>query len=887
MANSTSTTRFRFWLWLVRAVGVIVPRRLRANWRQEWEAELRHREELLAQWDRLDSLSKLDLLRRSASAFWDALWLQPKRLEDEMFQDLRYGARMLLKHKGFTVIAVLTLALGIGANTAMFSVLNTYLLRPLPYPDSDRIVRIYRTTPNSQSWPLSPGNFFDFRDQNNVFDSMAAFVWDSVSLGEPGALAERVRRVRVTVDYFRALGVRPALGRIFVKEEEEAYSKSGVVILSHPYWMRRFGGDPNVLGRTIQLNAWNAEIVGVMPPGVEDPLLWGNVDMWAPQAFEEDRRSRGSNFLSALGRLKPGVSLEQAQAAMSALAANLAKDHLENSESGLRLEPLQRSRSDEVGRTAMWFTFGLAGFVLLIACANLANLQLVLTSARARDYAVRAALGAGRSRLARQSLTESVVVSIIGGALSLALAYLTVAFINRRLFGALPGAKVTIDFRVFAFALAVSVATGLIFGTVPALLASRADVTQTLRQSARGSTAGRSHHRLRHALIVGEIAFTLVLLTGAGLFLRGLQRFTSVDPGWRVDGLVIAQVALQGPQVVNKDARSAFVRRLEERLAVLPGVESAAISNSQPVTGFTNSSGIVIEGQPEPPAGHWPELSVEGISPGYFKTLGVTLLAGREFDSFDATGKLDKIIINRTTARTFWPNESAVGKRIGPPGARDQWVEVIGVVSDIRFPGALSEPDTRFQGFYPIAASPPWGSVTIALRTSEGAATLAGRLRTAVAEIDPIQSVYEVSAARDHIDQQLGRISLLGALLGAFAALGLTLAAIGIYGVTSYSVAQRTGEIGIRIALGAQRRDVLWLIMKSGARLSVLGAALGVIGGYPLSRFLAASIPTLPTQDPATFVALIMTMLAVSLVACYLPALRATKIEPQEALRHQ
>jgi predicted permease len=890
MADSTHTRRFRFWLWLIRLIGVIVPRRLRADWRREWEAELRHREELLTEWDRLDWRSKLDLLRRSASAFWDALWLQPKRLEDEMFQDLRYSARMLLKHKGFTAIAVLTLALGIGANTAMFSVLNTYLLRLLPYPDSDRIVRIYRTAPQSQSFPHSPANFFDFRDRNDVFDSMAAFVWDSVSLGEPGVLAERVRRVRVTVDYFRALGVRPALGRIFVKEEEESYSRSGVVILSHPYWMRRYGGDPGVLGRMIQLNGWNAEIVGVMPPGVEDPLLWGAVDMWAPQAFEEDRRNRIGHFLSGLGRLKPGVSLEQAQAAMSLLAANLAKEHPENSESGLRLEPLQRSRSDEVSRTAMWFTFGLAWFVLLIACANLANLQLVRASAQSRDYAVRAALGAGRGRLMRQSLTESVVVSMIGGALSLALAYWTVAFINRRLFSALPGAKVTIDFRVFVFALVVSVATGLIFGTVPAWLASRADITQTLRQNARGSTAGRPHHRLRHALIVSQIAFTLALLTGAGLFLRGLQRFNSADPGWRVDGLVIAQVALQGPQVVNQDARATFVRRLEQRLAVLPGVESAAISNSQPVTGFGSGWEIVIEGQPEPPAGQAPIMWLEGISSGYFKTLGVVMLAGREFASSETTsvaGKLDKIIINRTMARAFWPNESAVGKRIGPRIAGNVWVEVVGVVDDMRFPGALREPVTRFQGFYPIAVNPPWGSVTVALRTSEGVATVRERSRTAVAEIDPIQSVFDVSTAREVIDQQLGGVALLGVLLGAFAALGLTLAAIGIYGVTSYSVAQRTGEIGIRIALGAQRRDVLWLILRSGARLSVLGATLGVIGAYPLARFLAASIPTLPTQDPATFIALIITMLAVSLVACYLPARRAAKIEPQEALRYQ
>ena len=874
-------------LWLIRLIGVIVPRRLRRDWRQEWEAEFRYREALLSEWERLSWQTKLDLMRRSLGAFWDALSMQSHRLEDEMFQDLRYGLRMLLKDKGFTAVAVLTLALGIGANTAMFSVLNTYLFRPLPYPDPDRLVRIYRTSVHSQSWPHSPGNFFDFREQNNVFEYMSAFTQLSINLGEPGEPAERVQCITATADYFHALGVQPALGRLFT-EAEEMIPNNGVVILSHPYWQRRFGSDPKIVGRKVLLNGWDAEVIGVMPPGVEHPLLWGTVDMWGPQAFTPEwRKSRDSNYLWAFGRLKPGVSINQAQEAMAVLAANIAKDHPDNQSDSLRLEPLQRSMADDIGRTVMWFTFGLAGFVLLIGCANLANLQLVRTAGRAREFAVRAALGAGRARLLRQSLTESLAASLIGGTFSLLLAQWGVELISRGLFSDLPGAKVTVDYRVFGFALLCSLLTGLVFGTVPAWLASRTDVNQALRQNARGSTVSRSHHRLRHALIVGEVAFALVLLTGAGLFLRGLQRFAHLDPGWKVDGLVTAQVAVQGPNYVNSPQRAAFIQQLEERLHSLPGCRNVAVSASQPVWGFDSSGGVVIEGQPEQPPGQWPEVSFEPVSPGYFETLGVSLLEGRAFTSADTTDRPAVAIINEAMAKRFWPNESAIGKRFSNPAPPRTWREVVGVVNDIRFPANLREPDTRLQAFSPIAWSPPWGSVTVALRTSEGPEGLATALRDAVAELDPIQSVYQVKTARSIVEQGLGSISLLGTLLAAFAALGLALAAIGIYGVTSYSVAQRTGEIGIRMALGAQRGDVLWLVLGKGARLSILGALLGIAGGYPLARLLEMLIPTLPTRDPVAFVVISLTLIVVALVACYLPARRATRVDPMVALRHE
>ncbi len=808
-----------------------------------------------------------------------------------MIQDLRIGLRMLIKDRGFTIVAALTLALGIGANTAMFSVLNTYLFRALPYPESDRLVRVYRTSIHSQSWPHSPGNFFAQREKNNVFDKMVAYTFNSPNLAEPGAPAERLQGIAATADFFPALGVQPALGRVFVPEDHVTSERVGagpVAVISDRFWMKRYGGDPNAIGRTLKLDGQDVKIVGVMPPGFDYPMLWGTVDIWRPLAFNaEMQRSRDSNWLRSFARLKPGVTIAQADQSMKALAAAITKETSQNQNESLRLDPLYLSMSSDINRKVMWFTFGLAGFVLLIGCANLANLQLARTAARAREFAVRAALGAGRFRLLRQSLIESVIISLVGGGLSLLLAIWGVGFISRRLFTDLPGAKVSLDLRVFVFALLCSILTGLIFGTVPAWLASRADVNEALRENVRGSSAGRSHQRLRSALIVGEVAFALVLLTGAGLFLRGLQRFTNLDPGWRVDGLVTAQISLPRSKYSDDAQRRAFYQRLEERMAALPGVERVSLSGSQAVWGFNSSGGFVVEGQPEPQAGQHPEIFQEPISIGYFDSLGIRVVSGRAFTATDNATSPPVIIINEATARRFWPNESPIGKRIGSPNPdRRNWREVVGVVNDVGFPASLGEPYTRLQSFRPLAQN-PGDAVVISLRTSTSPEALSNSVRAAVAEIDSTLPAHQIRSARRMIEQSLGSVSLLGSLLGAFAALGLGLAAIGIYGVISYSVLQRTGEIGIRMALGAQTRDVLRLILGKGARLILFGALLGFGGAYAVSRFLASAIPTLPTRDPAAMAAITLLLVLVALAACYLPAWRATKVDPMDALRHE
>jgi len=801
-------------------------------------------------------------------------------------QDVRYSLRMLLKHKGFTVVAVLTLALGIGVNTAMFSVLNTFLFRSLPYPQSERLVRVWRTSPHSQSWPHSAGNFFDLHDKNTVFDKIAAYNFGSRNLTEQGQSAERLLSLAATEDFFPIMGVPPARGRFFKPEEFEP-GADNVVILTDRLWQRRFGSDPNIVGHTIQLDGKTVEIVGVMPPGFEHPILWGRMEIWQPLAFTKERKTnRGNNYLSALGRLKPGVSLEQAEQSMVTLFANIKQDNKSNEGENVRLEPLQRSMSDSIGRTVMWFTFGLAGFVLLIACANIANLQLVRTAARSRELALRAALGAARLRLLRQSLTESIVIALIGGTVSLGIALVAVRFISNRLFTDLPGASVQLDYKVFGFALLVSLVTGVIFGTVPAWFASRADLNLALRDNARGSTAGRSQHRLRHTLIVGEVAFAMVLLAAAGLFLRGLYRFINSDPGWRVDGLVTGQITLRGEKYGDDKQVVAFLGELENRLRALPGVEHAAIAGSHPSFGFGSSSSFLVEGQPEPPPDKYPEIFFEPVSGGYFETLGARLLQGRTFNNADTADHPNVVIINQTTARKFWPNESPIGKRISGTGPKRDYYEIVGIVNDIAFPASLGEPYTQYEAFVPMTQAAPT-YLTLVLRTSTNPEALGNTIRNAIAGIDPNLPVYRLRTARAAVDSGLGSISLLGSLLGAFAAVGVLLAAIGIYGVVSYTVVQRTGELGIRMALGAQARDVLWLVLRKGAVLVLMGAVLGVAGAYGVSRLLVSLIPSLPTRDPLTLLLASVALIAVALVACYIPARRATRVDPLVALRSE
>jgi putative ABC transport system permease protein len=802
---------------------------------------------------------------------------------------MKHALRSLLKSRGFTLTALITLALGIGLNTSMFSVFSAMMLHTLPYADSDRIVRVYRTSPQSQSWPHAPGNFLDHQAQNTVFERMAAQQWTSFNLAEPGQPAERLRGMNVTADFFPVLGVQPALGRFFGPEEDRP-DKDGVVVLSHSFFLHRFAGDASIVGRDLRINGAPVTVLGVLPPSFEDRTLWGAIDVVRPMAFtDRQRQTRGNNYLGAIAKLKVGVSLAQAQSAMTTLAAQLEKAYPQNNAgNSLRLVPLARSGQDDTGRMINWFIIGLASFVLLIACANLANLQFARTAGRAREYAIRAALGASRARIMRDLLAESLLLGLIGGALGLVLALWCNDLISQRIeVSDQVGYAVPLDYRVLGFALIISIASGVAFGLLPAWLASRTDVNDALKQGSRGTSASRTQHRLRHTLIVAEVAIALVLLAGAGFFIRGLQRFADRDSGWRPDGLLAGYVSLQMPKYAQEPKRIDFYDRLEARLAAIPGVERAAFVRSIPTSGFSSSSSVVVEGRPFPERGREPLVYVNTVSPGAFEVLGIRLLQGRNFAPTDRADKPAVVIINETMARVLFLNENPIGKRLQSVNATEPNPrEIIGVVSDVRSTSNLSEPDTRFQ-LYRAHTQTPSGYTAIVLRCRSAPEMLGNELRRAVAEIDPDQPLHEIGTVRRMIELNRANWSLVGGLLGSFAVLGVVLAAIGIYGVISGFVVQRTNEIGVRMALGAQIRDILTLVLGKGLRLALLGTVIGLAGAYVVARLLRAIAPEMPGADMMTTVGVTTLLVAVATFACWLPARRAARMDPMTALRSE
>jgi predicted permease len=783
----------------------------------------------------------------------------------------------------FTATALVTLALGIGVNTSMFSVLNATLLRALPYPESGQLVRVYRTTASSQTLPHSPANFLDLRDQNTVFAGLAAASWTNFALAEPGRPAEHVAGMTVTGDFFSVLAVQPAVGRTLTRDDDQP-GRENVVVLSDTFWRRRFSSDRSIVGRDVRLDGERVTVVGVMPPGFDDRQLWGPIEMWRPIAFDaETRQIRAGNFLAVIGRLKAGTTVPAAQAGLGAVAARLAREHPgANAESGVSVLPLAATGTDPTIRLLSWFTMGLAACVLLIACANLANLQLARNVGRARDFALHAALGASRLRLIRQSLVESLLLGLGGGALGLLVAGWTTDAIGTRVeIAGQPGLAMPLDRTVLAFTAAASVLTGVLFGILPAWLASRGDVNDTLKQGGRGSTS-RAHHRLRHALIVAEVALALVLLSAAGFFIRGIDRFAARDHGWRTDQLLTASLTLSAAYETN-DARRAFHERLGASLAALPGVERVAMSANLPFNGFAAGQRFIIEGRPLPRGGTEPPRDVNFVSPEYFDTLGIGLVEGRAFEAADLTREPMPTIVNETMARQFWPGESAIGKRIAHPLVME-WQEIVGVVRDVTFATNLGEPRTRFQA-YRLLAREPNRSFTVTVRSALPPETLTEAVQRAVAAIDPDQPVQQIQPATRVISRGLTNFALVGWLLAGFALLGLFLAAVGIYGVIAGFVGQRTNEIGIRVALGAQARDVLRLVLGQGLRLALVGIAVGLFGTYAVARALAAIAPSLPAPEAATAVAVTGLLVAFALLACWLPARQAVRVDPQVALR--
>jgi putative ABC transport system permease protein len=884
MAGLSQTTRFRFWLWLIRLIGVIVPRRLRADWRQEWEAELRHREALLAEWERLDFRHKLDLLRRSASAFWDALWLQPKRLEDEMLQDLRFGVRMLLKNPGFTLIAVFTLALGIGANTAIFSVVNAVVLRPLPYPEPERLIRLWESNPG-RGWPefsASAPNYEDWRKQQSVWEQLAAYEFATFNFtgsGEP----ERVAALSVTANLFPALEVAPALGRNFLPEEEQA-GRNRVAILSDGLWQRRFGADPGLIGRQIQLSGESYTVVGVMPPRFQ---LTPGTELWVPLVVDPAaapwHANRSHHNLHVIGRLKPGVNLRQAQVAMDTLARQLEQQYPKsNAGWGVRLRTFYDWMVPEQIRKSMLVLFAAVGFVLLIACANVANLLLARASTRQREMAVRAALGASRLRVMRQLLTESLLLAGLGGLVGALLAFWGARILKAGTVLNIPRLNETsLDLRVLGFTLIVSLLTGLIFGLAPAWQASKLDLNETLKEGGRSGGSG-VRHRLRGALVVGEVALALVLLLSAGLMVRSFANLQNVPLGFAPENVLTMQINLPGSKYGEKAQRVNFYKQLPERLRATPGVTGVAAVTQLPLfSGASWAQEITLEGGEAAPSDAKLSAGTFAVTPRYFETMGIPLLQGRDFTEQDNGDTTLNYIVSESFARRFWPNENPLGKRFRT-GAFDLFGTVVGVVGNVRNVSLESEGGPAFYFSYGRIGMP---ALTVVVRTVAPPETMTAVLRAQVHSLDRDLPVYNVRALEQLVHNAAGQPRFQTGLLGLFSAVALLLAAIGIYGMMAYAVTQRTHEIGVRMALGAQSCDVRALVVRQGMMLSLIGIVIGLALTFGLTRFLKGLLYQVSPADSLTFALIPLLLVGVALLACYVPARRATKIDPLAALR--
>jgi len=878
MAEGRRITRFRFWLWLIRVIGVIVPRRLRADWRQEWEAELRYRETLLAEWDRLNWQNKLDLLWRSTSAFWDALWLQPQRWEDEMFQDLRYGVRMLLKHPGFTLIAVLTLGLGIGANTAIFSIVNAVLLRPFPYQAPERLVILRERVSAGGGFSPSYPNFVDWRAQNTAFEAISAVrqneSFNFTGTGEP----ERLQGRLVSAEFFSLLGVKPLVGRDFLPEEDRP-GATPAVILSYGLWQRRFGADPSILGQQLTLNNQSFTVVGVTPPNFQ---FGAEADVTVPIGLQAERfKTRGGDpGADVVARLKPNVSPQQAETEMNLIAVRLEQQYPESNKGRrVRVTPLHERFVGDV-RQPLLILLGAVGLVLLIACANVANLLLVRASARQKEMAVRVALGAHPQRIIRQLLTESVLLAALGAALGTLLAFWGTRLIAAQMPDGIPRLQeAQVDAPVLFFTLAVSLLTGLLFGLAPALQASRPNLTEELKEGERGSSGRRQ--RLRSVLVVGEVALTLTLLVGAGLLIQSFRRVLAVDPGFEAQNLLTLQLSVNNPdgqQVAN------FLDQLLQRVQGLPGVKSVAVSNGLPFD-MANYPGFLIEGRTEP--NHKGSGLRYSVSPDYFRTMGIELLKGRLFTAEDTRDSPQVIVINEVLARQYFPNEDPLGKRLVQALPNSPSYEIVGVVRHVEHYNLDGRNSVQPQFYTNFNQAPSRGRTNLLVRTEVEPLGLAAAVRAQVAALNKDQAVFNVRTMEQIVAQSVAarRFSML--LLTVFAVVALALASLGIYGLMSYAVAQRAREIGVRMALGAQVSDVLKLVIGQGMKLAFIGVALGLVASVALTRTMKTLLFGVSATDPVTFAALALLLIAVALLACFVPARRATKVDPMIALRHE
>ncbi len=805
---------------------------------------------------------------------------------------MRHALRSLAKSPGFTAIALLTLALGIGLNTSMFSLMNALLLRPLPYPEKDRLVRLYRTTPQSQTAEHSVADFDELSRATKDFADLAAFRPASCNFAPVGRPAVSLNALRVSSHFFPILGMQPALGRWFTPEEDQPGNH--VVILSHATWQAQFGGDPTVIGRNVRIDGEPTTVVGVMPASFSSVFLWGPGDAFRPLGTTEaEKADRAGYYLSLIGRYRSPGSLAQLNAQLATVATRLdALRPAVNSQDGLRAVTLQ---SLVAAPNIILFTsllLGLAGFVLFIVCANLANLQLARAVARTREFGIRAALGASRWRLLAPLLAESLLLSLAGGSTGLLVALWTNDWVSSRMSAnGFVVFTVSLDWRVLGFAIALSLLTGLVFGIVPAWLMSRVNVNETLKTGGRSSTGDHTQKRFRSVLIVAQFALALVLLAGASFFVRGLDRMLEQDTGWDTDHLAMAVVNLPQAKYPNPAQSYLFYTRLQERLKSLPGVEEASVAWTLPLFQYLTNRNFVVEGRAAPPVGHEPLASVNAVMPSYLDTLGVKLLSGRNFTAADKPGSPRVALINQTMARNLFPNENPIGKRLGGADpANRNWLEIVGVVPDQQFAISFNSPATRDLVLIPLAQE-TWNYVTVSLR-SRSPESLLEPMHRVFAELDSDLPLQQFGTIHQVVTQFMSSSQMMSSILVVFAALGLFLAALGLYGVIARLVVQRTPEIGVRMALGAQSHDVVRMILGSGLKLTLIGSAFGLLGSYGVARLLAVLSPTMAAsasrnayETPLVLLATVTLLILTAAFASWLPARRATKVDPIAALR--